>query len=67
MMTPQHKEEEANSTGNLSNKKSWTGKSSLFRRPSKQRLHWGDDHVLPHVNWGDLFFDLFYVVSTVIK
>ena len=26
-----------------------------------QRQRWNEDHVLPHVNWGDLFFDLFYV------
>ena len=27
----------------------------------KQRQKWGDDYSLPHVDWGDLFFDLFYV------
>ena len=26
-----------------------------------QRQRWNEDHVLPHVDWGDLFFDLFYV------
>ena len=26
-----------------------------------QRQRWGEDIILPHVNWGDLFFDLFYV------
>eukprot|EP00978_Attheya_sp_CCMP212_P046128 scaffold375638_cov58-Attheya_sp.AAC.1 len=29
--------------------------------PPKQRQRWGDTQILPHVNWGDLFFDLFYV------
>ena len=29
--------------------------------PPIQRQRWGEDSVLPHVNWGDLFFDLFYV------
>lgn len=29
--------------------------------PPVQRQRWGEDHILPHVNWGDLFFDLFYV------
>jgi hypothetical protein len=29
--------------------------------PPVQRLRWGEEHGLPHVNWGDLFFDLFYV------
>ncbi|KAL3908305.1 MAG: hypothetical protein SGILL_008532 [Bacillariaceae sp.] len=26
-----------------------------------QRQRWGDPQLLPHINWGDLFFDLFYV------
>jgi hypothetical protein len=50
-----------------SNKQFFRGKSSFLRKPSKQRLRWGEDHVLPHVNWGGLFFDLFYVVSYQIK
>eukprot|EP00571_Detonula_confervacea_P011661 CAMPEP_0172312424 /NCGR_PEP_ID=MMETSP1058-20130122/17467_1 /TAXON_ID=83371 /ORGANISM="Detonula confervacea, Strain CCMP 353" /LENGTH=407 /DNA_ID=CAMNT_0013025873 /DNA_START=13 /DNA_END=1232 /DNA_ORIENTATION=+ len=28
-----------------------------------QRQRWGEDQSLPHVNWGDLFFDLFYVAA----
>jgi hypothetical protein len=28
-----------------------------------QRQRWGKDQVLPHVNWGDLFFDLFYMAA----
>ena len=31
--------------------------------PPRQRQTWGSDQVLPHVNWGDLFFDLFYVAA----
>ena len=31
--------------------------------PPVQRQRWGDDHVLPHINWGDIFFDLFYVAA----
>ena len=31
--------------------------------PPRQRQKWGSDYVLPHVNWGDLFFDLFYVAG----
>ncbi len=27
------------------------------------RQRWGDKQVLPHVNWGDIFFDLFYVAA----
>ena len=29
--------------------------------PPVQRQRYGDDKVLPHVGWGDLFFDLFFV------
>jgi hypothetical protein len=32
-----------------------------FYSPPAQRQRYGDDTVLPHVGWGDLFFDLFYV------
>jgi hypothetical protein len=32
-------------------------------RPPKQRQRWGQQQVLPRVNWGDLFFDLFYVAA----
>jgi hypothetical protein len=28
-----------------------------------QRQRWGDDQMLPHINWGDIFFDLFYVAA----
>jgi len=35
---------------------------TVFQRP-KQRQRWGDKQVLPHTNWGDLFFDLFYVAA----
>lgn len=31
--------------------------------PPVQRQRWGADQSLPHVNWGDLFFDLFYVAA----
>lgn len=29
----------------------------------KQRQRWDDVQMLPHVNWGDLYFDLFYVAA----
>jgi len=32
--------------------------------PPRQRQKWGETQVLPRVNWGDLFFDLFYVAAT---
>jgi hypothetical protein len=35
----------------------------LYSRP-QQRQKWGDTQVLPRVDWGDLFFDLFYVGAT---
>jgi len=40
-----------------------TNKSSIvcFIKPPRQCQTWDDDQILPHVNWGDLFFDLFYV------
>ena len=31
--------------------------------PPRQRQRWNDDEVLPHVNWADLYFDLFYVAA----
>ena len=34
-----------------------------FRKPPIQRQKWGDSDFLPHVNWGDLLFDLFYVAG----
>eukprot|EP00588_Corethron_pennatum_P014271 CAMPEP_0194274012 /NCGR_PEP_ID=MMETSP0169-20130528/7210_1 /TAXON_ID=218684 /ORGANISM="Corethron pennatum, Strain L29A3" /LENGTH=592 /DNA_ID=CAMNT_0039017107 /DNA_START=35 /DNA_END=1813 /DNA_ORIENTATION=+ len=37
-------------------------KLRLFSPPC-QRQKWGSDQILPHVNWGDLFFDLFYVAA----
>jgi Bacterial low temperature requirement A protein (LtrA) len=36
----------------------------LLYSPPRQRQKWGDTQVLPRVNWGDLFFDLFYVAAT---
>ncbi|GFH54586.1 hypothetical protein CTEN210_11062 [Chaetoceros tenuissimus] len=35
---------------------------AFFAAP-KQRQFWGDLQILPHVNWGDLYFDLFYVAA----
>jgi len=32
-----------------------------FYSPPVQRQRYGDDKILPHVGWGDLFFDLFFV------
>lgn len=34
----------------------------LYECP-KQRQRWGENQILPHVNWGDLYFDLFYVAA----
>ncbi len=36
-------------------------KNDAWYLPPVQRQRWCDDQILPHVNWGDLFFDLFYV------
>jgi hypothetical protein len=35
----------------------------LYSRPV-QRQKWGDTQILPRIDWGDLFFDLFYVGAT---
>ena len=32
----------------------------LYSHP-QQRQRWGDTQLHPHTNWGDVFFDLFYV------
>ena len=37
------------------------GSKTPWYLPPIQRQRWRDDHVLPHIDWGDLFFDLFYV------
>ena len=34
-----------------------------FYVPPHQRQRWGDTQVAPHTNWGDLFFDVFYVAA----
>lgn len=34
-----------------------------FYAPPRQRQRWGDPQVAPHTNWGDIFFDLFYVAA----
>ena len=34
----------------------------LFSRP-KQRQRWGDNQAHPHTDWGDIFFDLFFVAA----
>ena len=36
------------------------GCNVCFFAPPRQRQRWGDTQILPRVNWGDLFFDLFY-------
>lgn len=38
-------------------------KLGILTDPPMQRQKWGDREMLPHVNWGDLFFDLFYVAA----
>lgn len=38
-------------------------KTHGFFKPPQQRQKWGETQIIPHVNWGDLFFDLFYVAG----
>jgi hypothetical protein len=40
----------------------WKHPFPLFTRPI-QRQRWNDTQIHPVVNWGDLFFDLFYVAA----
>lgn len=37
------------------------GSRTPWYNPPIQRQRWCEDQSLPHVNWGDIFFDLFYV------
>ena len=37
------------------------GSRTPWYNPPIQRQKWGEEQCLPHVNWGDIFFDLFYV------
>jgi len=37
------------------------GSRTPWYDPPIQRQRWDEDQSLPHVNWGDIFFDLFYV------
>jgi hypothetical protein len=36
----------------------------LLYSPPRQMQRWDDSQILPRKNWGDLFFDLFYVAAT---
>ena len=37
------------------------GSKTPWYLPPIQRQRWGEDQDLPHIDWGDWFFDLFYV------
>ena len=39
-----------------------SGRIPFYAYP-RQRQRWGEAQILPHINWGDLFFDLFYVAA----
>eukprot|EP00934_Nitzschia_sp_Nitz4_P007472 Nitzschia sp. Nitz4//scaffold31_size150131//3535//5854//NITZ4_002807-RA/size150131-processed-gene-0.124-mRNA-1//-1//CDS//3329547596//7462//frame0 len=45
------------------NEKSYHPVSLKLYSPPIQRQRWGQRQILPRVNWGDLFFDLFYVAA----
>ncbi|KAL7564133.1 hypothetical protein ACA910_021108 [Epithemia clementina (nom. ined.)] len=40
-----------------------SGKGMPFYRPPRQRQRWSDNQLAPHTEWGDIFFDLFYVAA----
>ena len=46
---------------NVTHQNHHQGGSTPFYRPPLQRHRWHEEICLPHINWGDLFFDLFYV------
>jgi hypothetical protein len=43
---------------------SFRPKRIRLHSPPHQRQRWGETQCLPRVNWGDLFFDLFFVAAT---
>ena len=47
--------------GSVSGEDHGHGSRTPWYDPPIQRQRWDEDQVLPHVNWGDIFFDLFYV------
>ncbi len=47
--------------GSVSGEDDGHGSRTPWYNPPIQRQRWDEDQVLPHVNWGDIFFDLFYV------
>ena len=47
--------------GTVSGEDHGHGLRTPWYNPPIQRQRWCEDQSLPHINWGDLFFDLFYV------
>jgi len=47
--------------GTVSGEDHGHGSRTPWYNPPIQRQRWDEDQILPHINWGDLFFDLFYV------
>ena len=47
--------------GTVSHEDNGHGSRTPWYNPPIQRQRWDEDQILPHVNWGDIFFDLFYV------
>ena len=47
--------------GTVSGEDHGHGSRTPWYNPPIQRQRWCEDQSLPHVNWGDIFFDLFYV------
>ena len=39
------------------------GSRTPWYNPPIQRQKWGEEQCLPHVNWGDIFFDLFFMLG----
>ena len=47
--------------GTVSGEDDGHGSRTPWYNPPIQRQKWCEDQSLPHINWGDIFFDLFYV------
>lgn len=57
-------DDDDNDQGNRFGDISYRPRAIVLYSPPIQRQKWGDKQALPRMNWGDLFFDLFYVAAT---
>lgn len=60
---PQRRNSSIVLAGDDPNELSYRPSALQLYAPPRQRQQWGQRQILPRVNWGDLFFDLFYVAA----